>query len=310
MNRTALIIAAHGSGDGSSINCRVRSVAGQIADTGRFDEVVAAFRLGRPGFADVLDTVTADECVVVPLMAADGHFSNVVLPDELGKCAHSRHMSLRISPPVGAHSAILAAVRDRIGRVMDRHQLPRHDTTVVVVGHGTPRHGAGRRATELLACDVSDVCSQSLAVHLDESPRLEDAHRRIHSSNVIVIPFVIGGGHHAVQDIPARIDAGLSSNGGGLPLSRERFVVCDVPVGEYDVIPDVIVALATAESAGPRLVGWASPASNASNRCRAVPPPVLARESLLAPTTRPRRERSAGGNPVPHEPQSPVPIHR
>jgi sirohydrochlorin cobaltochelatase len=85
MNTTALILAAHGSRHEPSVNDQVRTLAGVVAARGSFDEVAVAFHQGRPPFDSVLDELTAQEIVVVPLMTSEGYYSDVVLPRELAK---------------------------------------------------------------------------------------------------------------------------------------------------------------------------------------------------------------------------------
>ena len=83
MRRCAVILAAHGSHRDPTANSIVISHAARIRLLQVFDEVFVAFHQGLPSFTSVLDTISADDVVVVPVMTSDGYYCNKILPNAL-----------------------------------------------------------------------------------------------------------------------------------------------------------------------------------------------------------------------------------
>jgi sirohydrochlorin cobaltochelatase len=239
MTRTALILAAHGAGDGSAVNRRVRDLARQVQTTGAFDDVRCAFNLGAPGFAQALDDTLADAVTVVPLMTSNGYFSQTMLPRELARSSRFPRVEIRITPPVGTHAAMADLVTDRVTEAMTRFSLDPRDTALLVVGHGTEQHRTSRQATNDLrdVLGARSVCARVEAAFLSEEPRLE------HMAHTLA---QFGGGDHATTDIPTRL--GID---GSRPLDPpvwgrvgSRFVVCTEAPGADSSLVKIICDLA------------------------------------------------------------------
>jgi sirohydrochlorin cobaltochelatase len=257
MSGTALVIAAHGSHVEPAVNARVHAMAERLAGLGGFDEVVPAFHQGFPRFAEVLDCLRADEVLVVPLMSSEGFYSRVVLPRELARNRRYLGVRLGITLPVGTHPQIVELVAGRVWHLLSEHQLDRAATTLAVIGHGTDRHAESGRSTVALAEGIErlGVCEEVLHAFLDEDPLIETILDRAAVPNVVVIPFLIAPGPHAVHDIPARIrasgvlrDRGASnSSTPSLPVAvliGGRHLVIDEPVGMDPGIVDLVADLA------------------------------------------------------------------
>lgn len=207
MTRTALILAAHGSGDGSSQNKRVRALAVQLADYALFDDTLAAFNRGTPSFRTVLDETTATQAVVVPLMTSAGYFSRIVLPQELRAAQRANDVSVEITAPLGTHHRMSEVFANQLRATLTDFALPPKDTEVLVVGHGTERDNQSAATTHQLADAIGGqgLCAKTVAVFLDEAPRLEEAAAQLTCQHVVVLPFFLGGGHHTQCDIPGRL---------------------------------------------------------------------------------------------------------
>ncbi len=260
MTRTGLVIAAHGSYDDSAANELVRACADAVARLGRFDEVTAAFHLGKPRLSDVLDEMRADDVTVVPLMTSEGFYYHNVLLRDLAANRRFQKVRVRRSRPVGSHPALPETAIRRVAELLDRHDLHPADTSLVIVGHGTQRQRSSRLATFefAAACGRRFDGAGVLVAFLDEQPYVDDARDRLRTDNAIVVPFLIGGGQHSAVDVPARMGVPPAGNGLDAHIGRvgSHFVICDVPVGTYPEITDIIVELAesaTAEPAGPEV---------------------------------------------------------
>ena len=245
MSGRALVLAAHGSRSDPEANALVRRLAEAVRVRRLFDEVAVAFHQGEPGFDRVLDELGSEEITVVPVMTSAGHYSDVVLPAALARNRRFAEVRLRCAPPVGAHPGLAALVARRVGEVLREHSLSRAATSLVLVGHGTRRH-AGSRDTTLALADVlrqrrlaGEVCPG----FIDDDPPLAEAIRGARLDSILVVPFLIGGGTHALADLPAAL--GLPA--GAPPLAARvggRQVLLDQAVGSLPGIVDLIIDLA------------------------------------------------------------------
>ena len=236
MSRGALVLAAHGSRRDPAANALIRRLAQAVRARRLFDEVAVGFHQGEPGFDTVLDELESDAATVVPVMTSAGHFSRRVLPAALAR--NHRHASLRLAlaPALGTHPAMASLVARRIGALLREHRLVREATSVLLVGHGTRRHAASRDSTLRLsaALEARGVVGQVVAGFLDDDPGIAAGAAATRWNTVLVLPFLIGGGAHAFQDIPAALAA----------MASGRRILIDRPIGESPDLVDLIVDLA------------------------------------------------------------------
>lgn len=241
----ALVLAAHGSRRDPAANALVRRLAQAVRERRLFQEVAVAFHQGEPAFDRVLDELQSDAVTVVPLMTSAGHYADVVLPESLARNRRFAEVRLRQTPPVGSHPGMAPLVARRVSELLREHGLTRSGTTLLLAGHGTRRHQASRDTTLRLAETLQrrGVAGQVLAGFLDDDPGLLEVLGTTRSGAVVVLPFLIGGGTHASEDIPRAI--GLEP--GTVPLvSRTdgRLVLVDHAVGTLPGIVDLVVDLA------------------------------------------------------------------
>ncbi|MCB9851392.1 MAG: hydroxymethylbilane synthase [Phycisphaerales bacterium] len=247
MTRRALILAAHGSREAPEVNERIERWANHLAATTDFDVVAACFHQGKPAFAEVLDLVAADDVTVVPIMTSRGYYADHVLPNELVRNKRFTQTRVRITAPIGTHPRIFELARQRVRELCATHGVAEAKVTVAVVGHGTPRHGQSRRATVNLASQLGYALPvrQTLAVFIDDEPAIEEAVGRATGETVIVLPFMIGAGPHAMQDIPERL--GMLASDAPWPRSSHvasKQVICDGPLGEHAAVLEMVADLA------------------------------------------------------------------
>jgi uroporphyrin-III C-methyltransferase len=241
----ALVLAAHGSRQDPAANALVRRLAQAVRERRLFDEVAVAFHQGEPGFDTVLNELEAEAVTVVPVMTSAGHYADVVLPEALARNRRHSSVRLRITPPVGSHPGIAPLVARRVSELLREHTLSRAETAVLLAGHGTRRHPASRETTLQLGETLRrrGVASRVVAGFLDDEPSLPEALAEARADAVLVLPFLVGGGSHAGEDVPRAI--GLEP--GELPLVGRRGsarIVVDQAVGTLPGIVDIIVDLA------------------------------------------------------------------
>jgi sirohydrochlorin cobaltochelatase len=256
MSRQALILAAHGSGDGSAANAHLRRMAARLAESARFGHVSAAFHLGSPGYADALEGADADLVTVVPVMTSEGWYARTVLPRELARSRRYAAVDVRLTPPVGTHARIPDLAARHIRAEVNRLRLDPRTVTLVLVGHGTTRDPWSRVATERLRDALRGRCvaRRVEAAFLDEAPRVEDAAGSTRHGAVLFVPFLIGGGEHAIRDLPER--AGIPrvqgcGREGALRReaaeAREQVIACTTPLGLSPGLLEIIAELAVGE---------------------------------------------------------------
>jgi sirohydrochlorin cobaltochelatase len=234
--RAAVVLAAHGAGDGSEANGIIRRHAQSLAAAGLFDEVAVTFRRGAPAYAEVLDGIAADRVAVVPFLAAGGWFCDVVLPRELARNRRFPGVDLRVTRPVGADPRMARIALERAEAAVRREGLDPAATAVLFVGHGTARHASSRSTTEEAAAAAAarkGFAAVSTA-YLEESPSPEEALAALGGLDVVAVPFFIGGGRHVEEDLRRRL-GGTGDPGQGPDRRRTsrpaRRVVIEEAVG-------------------------------------------------------------------------------
>ena len=213
-----VVLAAHGEGDGSEVNRQVLELAARAQMlSGR--RISVAFRLGEPSWNSPRATDRRPSPpLVIPLLAAEGHFATSVLPRELGFDPGAAR------PPLGLHREVLDGVVDRVRLEVARQGSDADRLGILVVGHGTERHVASGNAADRMAqrlhCEFPAISALSVGF-LDQAPEIESAARTLvgrlrrpsHSSDdepvrLVIVPFLIGGAH-VRRDLPARLHAAV-----------------------------------------------------------------------------------------------------
>ena len=228
-----LLLAAHGDGDGSESNLWALELAARTARLGGFSKAVVGFQKGTPAFSEVLEEVSDGEVVVVPLMAAAGYYAGTILPRELEKNANFSALKVDLREPIGTLPEFHALAEQRVRRLLSELDWREELTSVVVVGHGTRRHQQSRRSTELLSASLAEKLNlhRVTPAFLDEDPGPEKAVEECGGVYVLVLPFLMGSGTHATQDLPRRVKR----------RSESRPIHIDQPLGTLPGMEDLIL---------------------------------------------------------------------
>lgn len=246
--KTALVVAAHGSGVEGIPTAQASRLLSDLGKRTSFDELTMAYHHGSPRFCEVLDTLEAKDVVVVPFMTSNGYFCNEVLPRELAGNRRFAETCVRQTAPLGTDSRVPAVIGKRVRRLLDRFAVSPRDATLAVVGHGTVRHTGSRRSTIELAKGLADLDKslEVLACFLDDAPAVDDLIEMATRPNLLVVPFLTADGPHAVRDVPARIGMEVD------PLDERPFrgtvagrtVIYDQSVGTYSETVEILATLA------------------------------------------------------------------
>ncbi len=83
--------------------------------------------------------------------------------------------------------------------------VPRNETSLVIVGHGTTLNEQSRKAIESQVALIrggGHGFAEVLDAYMEEAPFVKDWDELAASPNVVVVPFFIADGLHSYQDIP------------------------------------------------------------------------------------------------------------
>ncbi len=179
-----------------------------------FAEVREAFWKQEPHIKKVLAELTAPRIFIVPLFISEGYFSTEIIPKELG-FAFPDNLKLKIKNselnycrPVGSHASMTRVILARAEEVMRKFPFPRApkpaDTTLLIAGHGTERNANSRKTVERQVELVRElnIYAAVAAVFMEEAPFIKGCQQSVRTKNIVVVPFFISDGLHAVEDIP------------------------------------------------------------------------------------------------------------
>lgn len=214
----ALILFAHGSSVDAESSAPVYAQAAEMRRRASFAEVREAFWKQDPRLADIVAGTKAPRVFLVPMFISAGYFSEVVIPHALGFRAEGEAQFTRrqqrggqtlfYCKPVGTHDSMSGPLLARAAEVIEKFPFPRppkpRDITLFIAGHGTVQNENSRQAIER---QVELVRARNLygaveAVFLEEEPRIGDCYELARTRNIVVVPYFIGDGMHARQDIP------------------------------------------------------------------------------------------------------------
>ncbi len=206
LSNAALVIVGHGSTINSDSSAPTQRCADEIRRRGLFAEVVCAFWKEEPSMREVLYTVRSDTIYIVPNFISEGYFTREVLPRELrleGPVTHRGGRTIYYCDPVGIHSTMTELLLHRAAEVAPG--VPRSETSLVIVGHGTTLNEQSRKAIESQVALIrggGHGFAEVLDAYMEEAPFVKDWDQLATSAHVVVVPFFIADGLHSYQDIP------------------------------------------------------------------------------------------------------------
>lgn len=236
---TALVLAGHGSHLNGNSSAPVLAHAAELRRRRAFEQVYTAFWKEEPSLARVLDGVTANEVVVVPVFISNGYFTKTVIPREMrldGPLTVRDGQRIRYTAPVGADSTLANVV---VERALEAGATAAD--VVAVLGHGTRRESESEKNVYAIADSVraKGKFAEAGAIFLDQEPGMLDLLEIFAATTVVVVPLFIADGWHVGQTIPAdlALDGAETRKGG-------RTVRYTPPVGTHPMVADVIARLA------------------------------------------------------------------
>ncbi|PJF39927.1 MAG: hypothetical protein CUN54_07250 [Phototrophicales bacterium] len=243
---TALILAGHGSHISPNTAGLVWQYVDILRSWGVADEITACFWKEAPFFSCVLDTVEADEIVIVPMFTAQGYFTQTVIPAEMcldGAVTHRDGRTIRYSQTLGDHPYLAQVVRQRVEDVLATKRLDPDEVAVAVIGHGTLRNRNSRDATRQQADELRKInfVAEVVDVYLDDVPFISDVYQLTQSAYLIAVPFFLAPGSHVTEDVPRALGLQVGQSSAAI---QGRCVYYTPPVGTDESIVELILELA------------------------------------------------------------------
>jgi len=210
----ALVILGHGTALNDQSAAPVFQHAAELRRRKIFREVRAAFWKQEPQVKNVLAEIAAPRIFIVPFFISEGYFSTEIIPTELGFSfpdnlkLKTKNSELHYCRPIGSHDLMTTVILARAREMAERFPFPRApkpaDTTLFIAGHGTGRNANSRKAVERQAelIRALNAFAEVRAVFMEEEPFIKGCWQNVETKNVIVVPFFISDGLHAVEDIP------------------------------------------------------------------------------------------------------------
>lgn len=210
----ALVVLGHGTTLNAESAVPVLQHTAELRRRKFFADVREGFWKQEPQIKNVLAEISAPRVFIVPLFISEGYFSTEVIPQELGfhfpdhLSLVTGHSSLFYCRPVGSHTSMTKVILARADEVMKKFPFPRapknSDTTLLIAGHGTGRNANSRQAVErqVELIRAQNIFAEVGAVFMEEVPFIKGCHENVKTKNVVVVPFFISAGLHAVEDIP------------------------------------------------------------------------------------------------------------
>lgn len=242
----ALILAGHGSHISPNTAGVVWDYVDALRQRGVADEITATFWKEQPHFAEVLRGIASDTVVIVPLFTASGYFSKEVIPSEMrltGDVTQRDGKTIHYTKTLGEHPEIPNIVQQRVNDALRQYKLAKDETSVAVIGHGTKRSTTTRQTTQAQVQLLRQVqiVSDVVDAYLDDEPNIPSIYERLHTKNIIAVPFFLAEGSHTTQDVPEA----LGIHYGEVPAEVDgRDVYYTPSIGTDDVILDLILSLA------------------------------------------------------------------
>lgn len=209
-----LVVLGHGTTLNDQSAVPVMQHAAELRRRQIFREVREAFWKQEPQVRHVLAGISAARVFIAPLFISEGYFASEVIPKELG-FSYPENLKLKTQNselfycrPVGSHESMTKVILSRAADIVKRFPFPRApkplETTLFIAGHGTERNKNSRvaieRQVELIR--AQNIYAAVHAIFMEEAPRIADCYQIAPSRNLVVVPFFISDGLHAVEDIP------------------------------------------------------------------------------------------------------------
>lgn len=186
----------HGVGGGPGIAARH---AARLEAARGIRPVRAACLRGEPSLESALAEAAGRPLVVLPLLMADGY----ILDWLERRLAARKGPEATLLPPLGGDPRLAAVLRRMARERAAAAGLAPAVTTLLLVGHGTPKHAASGRTLEVQAARLRARGGFAAVetAFLEQEPFLADRARALRHRPVIALGFFVDAGPHGRDDV-------------------------------------------------------------------------------------------------------------
>jgi sirohydrochlorin cobaltochelatase len=216
----SLVLAMHGSTEDDRPRKAGQWLASALMKEARPAEVIPCYYKHDPWMQEALGQCSRNKVLVQPMLMSNGYFAQKVFPKALGisqdpietfPTTFSLHgKQVCCAPPLGNDPAlsdlVLGCAADCLERYPFPVRIPLKSAAIALVGHGTPRHSQSTQSALDVVAAIQqrhEACSDIRAFFIEEPPRVEEILQWSSAAkDVVVVPFMIADGPHAILDIP------------------------------------------------------------------------------------------------------------
>ena len=250
---TTLLLAAHGSSRPGGHN-PVRQLTERLKAKHLFADVRCGFLKEPPLLGDVLSEITAPELTVIPMLTGHGYITDELIPEAL--LAVNNSTTVHLCNPLGTAQPIADVMAQRARLVINKQNLNPDQVSILITAHGNAANPENARQTKALAARIEGLLGDIMtkAAFIEEAPLISGWPQWTQTENLIVLPFLIGGGMHGAEDVPVMLGIDdknhpfvLRDNDapfiGPLKAHGHSIWLCQA-LGYEDALVDVIIGLA------------------------------------------------------------------
>ncbi len=208
-----LLVVSHGSSLEPDCYRPIDEIANELLDSPRINAVSTGFLKQNPSLRQGWRALKGPRVVVAPYLASAGFFAERVLPKKLGfppvefgKPFEFEGRQVIYTEALGTDPALTDIVETVALEIADGQRGPNPgDTTLVVVGHGTPRHRHSGKSVHHCVARLSPrgIFRDVRAAFVDEKPFADNILDECRHGDVVVVPYFVCDGPHVKTDIPS-----------------------------------------------------------------------------------------------------------
>lgn len=180
-------------------------MARHLSGRGLFAAVTCGFLKQAPRLEDVLAGIQTPNISVVPMLSGHGYITDSLIPEALGVVAG--HIKVHLCDPLGCHLGVANIMAQRAQSVIAAQNFKPDQASILIAAHGNSTNPQNSDQAKDLASRIEALCGgvPTRAAFIEEHPYIGDWHATTTVDNLIVLPFLIGGGPHEAKDIPAML---------------------------------------------------------------------------------------------------------
>ena len=249
-----LIIIGHGRSGSESSTLLIKEHARSIREKNLFKKVHCGFLKLSPLLTEQLFAVKNEFVYIVPCFASPGILTKSIIPKKLGlsgPITKNKKQTIYYSEPIGTHPKVIDRMCELAQNTFTISNLPKNDTTLIVVGHGSLNNPQSAIDTRYVAKQISDrnISKTAITLFLDQTPNLSDWTIHCRTSNAIVVNYLFSGGTHETEDVPkymgikpTNLEERLFSQQpiGPIYSANKRLWLCPL-ISADKIIPEIII---------------------------------------------------------------------